>query len=245
MNLEQRLQQALQVADTFEPSPDLFARVERSLAEDRAHRRRLVAYASATLFGMIAAILFVGAFVTRSSAATGLLVPRWTMEVVEALVLVAITVSLGPSIRRFGRNYVDDMFRMGAGTGTRMLDLLDMAYYLIFGGIILVSVSLTNSGAAIPLQMGLHETSDRFATFLLVMGLLHAATLAVLPVVGAIFSSNTWRAHRHDLGPEAPSPSPDATRAEAIVKSGVILIVVAAIGGIIFLLTSGTGMLLG
>ncbi len=244
MNLEQRLEQALRIADNFEPSPDLFARVERSLAEDRAHRRRLVTYGTASIVGTVFAVLFVGAFVTRSIATGALLVPRWTMELLEALILIAVTVALGPSIRRFGRNYVDDIFRMGAGTGKRMLDLLDMAYYLVFGGIILVSVSLTNPGAAISLQRGLHETADRFAVFLLAMGFLHATTLAVLPVIGAIFSSNAWRAHRHALGPDAPAPADVAARAEAAVKTIVILIAVAVSGVALLFATSGVGWFL-
>lgn len=245
MNLEQRLQQALHVADTFEPSPDLFARVERSLAEDRAHRRRIVAYMAGSIVGTIAAVLLVGAFVSRSTAIGALLVPRWTMELLGGLALIVITITLGPSIRRFGRNYVDDIFRLSPGTGTRMLDLLDLAYYLIFGGIVLVSVSLTNFGAAISLSRALHETADRFAIFLLVMGLLHAATLAVLPVIGAIFSSNAWRAHRDELGPDAPSPSDSALRVEAIVKTIVILIAVAVGGVALLLATNGVAGILG
>lgn len=245
MNLEQQLQQALHVADTFEPSPDLFARVERSLAEDRAHRRRLATYVAASTVGTIAAVLLVGTFVTRSTATGALLIPRWTLELLGGLALIVITITLGPSIRRFGRNYVDDIFRLSPGTGTRMLDLMDMAYYLIFGGIILVSASLTNFGAAISLRNGLQDTADRFASFLLVMGLLHAATLAVLPVIGAIFSSNAWRAHRHELGPDAPSPSDSALRVEAIVKTIVILIA-AAVGGVALLLaTNGIAGILG
>ena len=41
MTVEQRLRDALHRADGYAPSPDLFARVQRSIEEDRAHRRRM------------------------------------------------------------------------------------------------------------------------------------------------------------------------------------------------------------
>ena len=40
MTLEQVLSATLHSADDYDPSPDLFAKVQRSIDEDRAHRRR-------------------------------------------------------------------------------------------------------------------------------------------------------------------------------------------------------------
>ncbi len=40
MTFEQLVGDALHAADTYEPSPDLFARVQRSIDEDAAYRRR-------------------------------------------------------------------------------------------------------------------------------------------------------------------------------------------------------------
>ena len=42
----------------------------------------------------------------------------------------------------------------------------------------------------------------------MLMGLLHAATLVVLPVVGLVFSANMRRAHRAHLGKAAPPTKP-------------------------------------
>ncbi len=41
MTFEQRVQDALRVADRYEPSPDLFDKVRRSIEEDAAHRNRV------------------------------------------------------------------------------------------------------------------------------------------------------------------------------------------------------------
>lgn len=37
MSLEKRIADALHAADTFQPSPDLFTRLQRSIEEDLAH----------------------------------------------------------------------------------------------------------------------------------------------------------------------------------------------------------------
>jgi len=235
MTTEQRLQEALHSADDFEPSPDLFARVERSLAEDRAHRRRLVRNATAAALVVAFCVLFIGAFITTGSNGR-LLVPRWVLELLENLILIGLTLTLGPSIRRFGRNYVDDVFHVSPSTGQRVLYLLDTAYYLVFAGVILTTVSLTHPGLTISLQGGLEDAAERFGNFLLAMGILHALTLAVLPVIGLIFSSTRWRVARQDLGADAPPPSEPAVKAEAIVKSIVILIVALALGGAVTIL---------
>lgn len=244
MTLEQRLAEALHSTDGYEPSSDLYARVERSLAEDLAHRRRLLRNTTAIVIAVAFAVLFAGTFITRGVGGS-LLIPRWTLELIESLALIGIMTTIGPSIRRFGRNYVDDIFHVSPTTGKSILGLLDTAYYLVFAGFILMTMSLSISGLAIPLQAGLQEAADRFAAFFVIMGILHATTLAALPVVGLIFTSTAWRADRARLGVEAPIAGEKAQRADSIVKTIVIVALVLAVGGAITLLPGLFGLLVG
>ena len=59
MTFEQLVGDALRAADDFDPSPDLFAKVQRSIDEDAAHRRRVrraVAWATASV---VAAVVYL------------------------------------------------------------------------------------------------------------------------------------------------------------------------------------------
>ncbi|MBI2237588.1 MAG: hypothetical protein HYU54_03565, partial [Actinobacteria bacterium] len=51
MSLEERLREVLRRTDEYEPSPDLFARVRRSIEEDAAHRRRIRRAVASALTG--------------------------------------------------------------------------------------------------------------------------------------------------------------------------------------------------
>lgn len=226
MTLEQRLTDALHSADSYEPSSDLFARVKRSVEEDKAHRKRLTRNFTLSAVGLIA-IAFVTGSTIRVDPTGRLLIPAWVLGSIATVVMVFILVALGPSIRRFGRNYVDNIFAITNETGDRILQLLDIAYYLVFSGLILISTELSNWSSEIIFQSGLEESLARIGRMMVLMGVLHAVTLLVLPVVGFIYSSLVWTDFRTDLGRNPPPPLPGAAQAARVMK--VILIVVAVI----------------
>ncbi len=55
----------------------------------------------------------------------------WILELAALLILAAITLILGPFIKRFGRSYAADVFRSNPSTGKSFMVLTDFAYYLI------------------------------------------------------------------------------------------------------------------
>ncbi len=235
--IEERLTETLRQADGYLPSPDLFGRVRRSIDEDLAHRRRtrrvLASVALAVAGGVGALALFVSV-----DGSGGLVVRRWVIELWESAVLVGLTVALGPAIRRFGRTYAAGVFRLEKASGWRFLRLLDIAYYLVFAGIILVGVDGSSAlGAQVELSSALEGTATRIAFLLAVMGGLHALTLLVLPAVGLIFSSSVRRALRAEAGADAPALSAAAEQADRVARSivwiaaaGVIVVLLVAVG---------------
>lgn len=233
MTIEQRLSEALHSADDFQPSPDLFARVERSIEEDRAHRRRVLLNIGLGLLALAVTGLYLTLVISPGRNGR-VLIPNWALEILETVVMVGLTLILGPSIRRFGRNYIEDIFRAGVGTGHQVLKLLDVAYYLVFSGVVLLGVNFTNLDLEVTIQRGLELSVFRLAVFLLTMGLIHALTLTVLPAVGLVYSSLVWRSERARLGPGAPDPSREAALAERVVKIGTT--VLAIVVGILILI---------
>ena len=233
MSLERLLAETLHQADTYEPSPDLFARVERSIAEDEAHRRR----SRNTAFAVVAGVVLVASFllVTGSKTALGrLTAPAWALEVVLVTIQVAVMLTIGPSIRRFGKIYVSDAFRLNPETGTRFLDLFDVAFYLLFTGRILMGVELANPGRSRVLAASADEYVDQLASFLLLMGVSHALTLLALPVIGLVFGSSVRRARRLEAGPMAPPVAAGAARVERMIRIFTWgLAVLVLVGGLI------------
>ena len=118
-------------ADQFQPSPDLFERITRSIEESAAHRRRVRRIA---VMGL-AALAFVAVylFLTVEPVDGGFEMPFWSLEVLMTGVMVALVLTLGPAIRRFGTAFESDMFRSNPATGDSFLSLMDVAFYLIFG----------------------------------------------------------------------------------------------------------------
>ena len=115
----------------------------------------------------------------------------WVIELLTNIVLVAIAVFLGPFIKRFGRSYAADVFRANPRTGKSYLVLTDIAYYLIFTAFILFTITfepppdwLISSA-----NQWKHEVA-RIGGILLLMGLLHAANVVALPVIGRLLSLN-------------------------------------------------------
>lgn len=207
MNIEQRLVGAFRSADTVEPSPDLWSRVVHSIDEDRAHRRRVIVSAGCAV-GALALLVTVGAMALVDGP-IGSLVRPWVMEALETIALVTFVLILGPAIRRFGRGYAHDLWRASPATASALLRLLDVAYLLVFSGFILITVDFETSLPpadtpatvcpllgieCLTLAQQLENALVRIGGLLLVIGLLHAITIMVLPVVALV--SNSTRAGR-------------------------------------------------
>lgn len=205
MNVERRLVDALRAADQIEPSFDLWARVVHSIEEDQAHRRRVIASIAASV-GALVALVLVGSL-ARVDGPLGQFVRLPVMELIETVALVALVAVLGPAIRRFGRGYAVDLWPAMPTTASALLRLLDVAYALVFGGFILMTVDFDFSSSDSPafacvlsavechtVQGQVEAACVRVGGLLLVMGLLHAVTIMVLPVVALV--SNSTRVGR-------------------------------------------------
>lgn len=209
MTVEERLTATFRAADQYQPSPDLFAKVTRSIEEDAAHRRRVRRTTITVLaaLGFVAGYLFVA--IDRINGAFEM--PFWTLEVLVTGLMVGLVLVLGPTIRRFGTAFESDIFRSNPATGRSFLTLMDVAYYMIFGAYTFMTLQYAppvDVPGAEDLVGWLGWESQRVAGLLMLMGLLHAVTLVVLPVVGLVFSANMRRARRARLGDAAPPANP-------------------------------------
>lgn len=240
MNVEDRLVESLGAYARFDPSPDLFARVEVSVAEDRLRRRRMliVAIGVAAFIALLVAGISSG---VETSTVGVLLVPRWTIAISEALVLIAMLIGFGPAIRRFGAVFVAEVFDGFGDTGERFLRLIDVAYYLVFAGFILMSTALEHISDLASLTTMLERSAERVANMMLLMGLMHAATLSVLPLIGLIHASTVRKQVRGAM-PDPPPASVAATRAERVTQILVWLTLAAALLGFVFLVPIGGGI---
>ena len=188
--VEDQLRAALRDAPVTAASPDLFARVESSIDDDRRLRvqHRALAGVMACIAGAVASLL--AATVDRQEGE--LLMDWWILELITNAVLVAVACWLGPLIKRFGRSYAADVFRANPRTGKSFIMLTDIAYYLIFFSYILFTVSFEPKGEwdetvnAAQLQ---HETA-RIAGILLIIGVLHGVNLLAMPVMGRLLTLN-------------------------------------------------------
>ena len=245
MTVEQLLADALHGADDYFPSPDLFAKVQRSIAEDAAHQRRIRRALTWAGVGLATAVAWVAAFLNVSDGTATM--PWWTVEVLTAAILITVVVVLGPVIRKFGKELTTEIFRSNRATSERFLVLLDIAYYLIFTAFILMSTNFSAQaewGGELADQLELELL--RIGGLLLVMGILHALLIAQLPVMGLIFASNWRRASRAALGDDAPDPSPRAEKADRVATWIVWFIAVdAAVGALLFIVPGIIGIILG
>ena len=95
----------------------------------------------------------------------------------------------------------------GPSTATALLRLLDVAYVLISGGFILLTVDFDFDSSSLPtsncvlsavqchtVHAQIEDACIRLGGLVLVMGVLHAVTIIVLPVVALI--SNSTRVGR-------------------------------------------------
>lgn len=189
MNVEQRVINALRSADRLEPSNDLWLRVVHSIDEDRQYRRRVATTAAAA--ALTAAVLVLVGALSIETGSRGRFIDRPTLEILEAVASTLLTIALGPAIRRFGRGYASDLWPADSPTPETLLRLLDIAYFLVFGGYILLSTEFQFADGFTASVLGeqLHDAAARIGGLLLVMAILHAGTLTVLPLVALVDNS--------------------------------------------------------
>jgi hypothetical protein len=190
-SLEHRLSEALAAGGAaVDASPDLFARVRGSVADDLARRRRQwhLAGAGASVVAAIGAAVWA-----MSDTRDGSWIMNWwALELISTVVLVGVALWLGPFIKRFGRAYAADVFRANPRTGKSYIVLTDIVYYLIFGAYILFTTRFVPErswdGLVTPEQIQL--TVYRLAGILLIIGILHGLNIVLMPVLGRLFSLN-------------------------------------------------------
>ena len=140
MTMERRIQDAMRATAAYEPSPDLFAKVQKSIDQDKAHRRRVRNIVLGVVVFVVAIASWFAVWWNPQPDAARL--PWWSIVTAAVIVEIAVVVIVGPAIRRFGSIYADDIFRTCPETGGRFLALLDVAYYLVFVGVVAISIPL-------------------------------------------------------------------------------------------------------
>jgi len=187
MNVEQRLTAALRRTDGYEPSPDLWSRVVHSIEQDRAHRRRVMSTGAALAVSFAGLLLF--GLSALGDGPAGERLDWMVLELLEVSGLAGLVLGLGPAVRRFGRGYCNDMFPEHSTLGAALMRVLDAAFYLVFTGYILLTVDFAEPGPTIVLADQLASTAERFGGLLLAMGLLHAVTFMVMPILALVHNS--------------------------------------------------------
>lgn len=189
--VEERLRDAL-VGGTasLDESNDLFARVRLSIEDDRRRRRqrRRRVGVVACLLGALVAV--VSGTVDRRQGE--LIMDWWILELLWLALMVGLALWLGPFIRRFGKSYAADVFRLNPRTGKSFIVLMDVAYYLIFFAFILFTVQFepaTGWGDTVTADQ-LRATAVRIGGILLIVGVLHGLNVLTLPIIGRILTLN-------------------------------------------------------
>lgn len=190
MNVEQRLIEVFQTSERVEPTPDLFSRVVHSIEEDRRHRRR-VAQTVTVLVGTTLAMFTIGTL-SIEAGRFGRYVHRPTMEILETGALTLVLVVLGPAIRRFGRGYAGDLWPTATVTPRAIIRLLDVAYYLVGFGYVMLSARFEFGDGLLDDRLAeqMSSASMRVAGLIVGLGILHAVTFFVLPLL-AFIDNNT------------------------------------------------------
>lgn len=205
-SVERRLAAAFAaVKESVVEHPDLFVRVQRTINEDRDRRRFRLRLLSAIAGFLLANALLALALSDRHEGS--LTMPWWAIEIIANIVLVSIAVALGPFIKRFGRAYAADVFRANPRTGKSYLVLTDVAYYLIFTAFIMFTITFVEPrdwADSVGNQLK-HEVA-RVGGILLIMGVLHAANVVALPIIGRLLT-NTRRAEPTARLPVGSTPT--------------------------------------
>jgi hypothetical protein len=240
VSLEQLLADTLHTADDYAPSSDLFAKVQRSIEEDNAHRRRIRGAILWLLAAVAAVVVFLIANVRVENGQVDM--SFTSLELLVTAIMVAIVAVMGPAIRRFGQTYEQSAFAGNPETGTQVLRLLDIAYYLIFGAYIVMTLVYEPPRDLPFLDRQFTDTLTaealRLGGLLLLMGLLHIALLLALPIVGLVHSANLRRAR---IAEGAPSDDDLAAKIDRGVTVGtwvvaailVFQVVVVVLGALI------------
>ena len=232
MTTEQQLRDALSVADQYEPSPDLWARVEGSIEEDRRHRKLLVRM----VIGVLVTLGLLGGMAAASLVDRGVerFVDWRAMEAIETALLVTLVLVLGPALRRFGRTFATDVFRANPDTATDFLRLVDVAFYLVAGGYVLVTTAFDRPGS-LDFDVLAHQlagAAGRIGGLLLLLGVLHVVTLFALPILGIAFTSGWWRGDAtpgsHD--PARPIPTPVLVVAVGVLAAALVGVALLLLG---------------
>jgi hypothetical protein len=198
--VEQQVRDAMQTGVAgLDESPDLFARVQLSIADDRLRRaqRRSAALIVSCITGAFALVTL--GFLDHDEGR--FLMDWWILELLTDALLIGIAFWLGPLIKRFGKSYAADVFRGNPRTGKSFVVLTDVAYYLIFLSYVLFTLSFESKdwGTTVGAGQLQHETS-RVAGILLIIGLLHGANLLLLPVMGRLLTLNRHLDAREPVG---------------------------------------------
>ena len=116
----------------------------------------------------------------------------WALELITTGVLIVVVLVLGPLIKRYGRSYAADVFVANPRTGKSYLVLMDVAYYLIFGAYILITIHFEppSDWADTVDADQLQAETVRLAGLLILMGLLHGLNVITLPIIGRLLSLN-------------------------------------------------------
>lgn len=245
MTIEQLIGDALHAADSYEPSPDLFAKVQRSIDEDAAHRGRLRRNLIWVGVGLVVVALYLVATV---DVVDGTVSMSFTaLEVLTTAVMVLIVVLVGPAIRRFGQSYERDAFGVDPAVGAQVLKLLDIAYYLIFGAFIVMTLvfdpalEFSNRVGLFrdDLAVWLRGELGRVAALLLLMGLLHVALVLALPIAGLVHSANERRRRIVAGAVSSDALADRVDRAITVMAWAAALLVTAELLFVVFLLIVG------
>jgi len=116
----------------------------------------------------------------------------WILELITVAVMVTVVAVLGPLIKRFGKPYAADVFRVNPRTGKSYLVLMDFAYYMIFGAYVLFVIKWepdTGWDQTVNADQ-LQASVVRVGGLLLLMGLLHGLNVLTLPILGRVFTLN-------------------------------------------------------
>ncbi len=197
--------------------------MQRSIEEDRAHRRRV----RQVVLGLSAAIAAIaGYLISTVSIEDGRVdMPFRNLELLVTAIMIGFVAVMGPAIRRFGQTYERAVFAGSPNTGTQVLRLLDIAYYLTFGAYILLTLMFEP-----PRHLLFHERqfgdqllfeAERLGGLLLLTGALHAVLLLALPVIGLVHSANLRRAR---IAAGATSRDAGAVKIDRAVGVGVWIV---------------------
>ncbi|MCL1587700.1 MAG: hypothetical protein M3092_04720 [Actinomycetia bacterium] len=229
MTTEEQLAAVFNAADQFQPSPDLFEKVTRSIAEDAAHRKRSRHLAVLALGAVTFVAIYLFLAVERVDG--GLQMTFWSLEVLMTGVMIVVVLGVGPTIRRFGNAFESDIFRSGPATGRSFLTLMDVAFYLTFGAYTFMTLQYAPPNDVVGAQHLAEWVAwefERLAGLLLLMGVLHGLTMAVLPAIGLVFSANVRQARRSRLGNEALPP--DHTNEQVDLWITIVVWVLVGLG---------------